>query len=262
MVISIQYANHDTQNLTGEFYDLMTSNSFLPLITRPTRVTATSATLIDNIFSNYLENCSHSMQGLMITDISDHYPIFHVNRQVKAKDTEIYMEKRVYSDKNKRDFTQALAGIDFSEISSVHGTQSAFDLFHGKLLTLLNKYFPKVRTIKKYNNRNPWLSEGLRKTIKHKNKLYYNYRKFKSVHNEVVYKAYKYKLQKPFQAAAKQYYHGLIVQYKNDMKKSCRIIKNIINQNKTPILQSTFKLNNGCIISDKKAVSEHFNVLT
>ena len=81
------------------------------------------------------------MQGLMVTDTSDHYPIFHVNRQVKAKDTEIYMEKRVYSDKNKRDFTQALAGIDFS----VHGTQSSFDLFHGKLLTLLNKYLPKVR---------------------------------------------------------------------------------------------------------------------
>ena len=66
-----------------------------------------------------------------------------MNRQVKAEDTEIYMEKRVYSDKNKRDFTQALAGVDFSEIYSVHGTQSSFDLFHGKLLTLLNKYFPK-----------------------------------------------------------------------------------------------------------------------
>ena len=199
------------------------------------------------------------MQGLMVTDISDHYPIFHVNRQVKAKDTEIYMEKRVYSDKNKRDFTQALAGVDFSQIYSVHGTQSSFDLFHGKLLTLLNKYFPKVRMKKKYNNRKPWLSEGLRQSIKHKNKLYYNYRKIKSVHNEVVYKAYKYRLQKLLQAAEKQYYHGLIVQYKNDMKKSWGIIKNIINKNKTPIFQSTFKLNNGSIISDKKAVSEHFN---
>ena len=84
------------------------------------------------------------MQGLMVTDISDHYPIFHVNLQVKARDTEIYIEKKVYSDKNKREFTQALAGVDFSEIYSVHGTQSSFDLFHGKLLTLLNWYFPKV----------------------------------------------------------------------------------------------------------------------
>ena len=66
-----------------------------------------------------------------------------MNRQVKAKDTEIYTEKRIYSDKNIRDFTQALAGVDFSEIYSVHGTQSSFGLFQGKLLTLLNEYFQK-----------------------------------------------------------------------------------------------------------------------
>ena len=89
--------------------------------------------------------------------------------------------------------------------------------------------------------------------------MYYNYRKIKSVQNKVVYKAYRYRLQKLLQAAEKEYYHGLIVQYKNDMKKSWGIIKNIINKNKTPIFQSTFKLNNGCIISDKKGVSEHFN---
>ena len=77
--------------------------------------------------------------------------------------------------------------------------------------------FQKIK--KKYNNRNPWLSEGRRKSIKHKNKLYYNNRKIKSVHNEVVYKSYKYKLQKLLQAVEKQYYHGSIVQYKNDMKK-------------------------------------------
>ena len=147
---NINLLSHETHNISGEFYDIMTSNSFLPLITRPTRLTATSATLIDNIFTNYLENSSHSMQGLMVTNILDHCPIFHVNRQVKAEDIEICMEKRIYSDKSKCDFTQALAGVDFSGIYSVHGTQSSFDLFHGELLTLLNRYFPKVR-IKKRN---------------------------------------------------------------------------------------------------------------
>ena len=38
------------------------------------------------------------------------------NRQ--AKDTEIYMEKGIYSDKNKCDFIQALAGVHLSEIYS------------------------------------------------------------------------------------------------------------------------------------------------
>ena len=37
-----------------------------------------------------------------------------MNRQVKARDTEIYIVKIIYNDKNKCDFTQALAGVDFS----------------------------------------------------------------------------------------------------------------------------------------------------
>ena len=236
----------------------MTSNSFLPLITRPTRVTATSVILIDNIFSNYLENCSHSMQGLMVTDMSDHYPIFHVNRQVKAKDTEIYMEKRVYSDKNKRDFTQALAGIDFSEIYNVHGTQSSFDLFHGKLLTLINKYFPKLRIKIKYNNRKPWLSEGLRKSIN----IRINCIIITGRLRVSTMKLYINPMNIGFRSFCKLLRNSIIMDWLFNTKmieKSWEIIKNIINKNKTPIFQSTFKLNNGSIISDKKAVSEHFN---
>ena len=46
---NINIMNYETHSLTGEFVDVMSSNALMPLITRPTRVTATSATLIDNI---------------------------------------------------------------------------------------------------------------------------------------------------------------------------------------------------------------------
>ena len=48
---------------------------FFPLITRPTRITSNTATLIDNIFTNNLLN-NFSVSGLMFCDISDHLPIF------------------------------------------------------------------------------------------------------------------------------------------------------------------------------------------
>ena len=47
---------------------------FFPLITRPTRITSNTATLIDNIFTNNLNNLSVS--GLMFCAISDDLPIF------------------------------------------------------------------------------------------------------------------------------------------------------------------------------------------
>ena len=47
---NINLLNSDTHDPTGSFLDTMYSNMLCPLITRPTRVTANSATLIDNIF--------------------------------------------------------------------------------------------------------------------------------------------------------------------------------------------------------------------
>ena len=86
---NINLLNHESHGPTGDFFYLMTSNSFLPLISRPTRITATSATLIDNIFTNYLVNCGDSCQGLLVTDVTDHYPIFHINRQMITEESEV-----------------------------------------------------------------------------------------------------------------------------------------------------------------------------
>ena len=47
----------------------MYSRMFFPLITRPTRITSNTATLIDNIFTNNLNNFSVSV--LMFCVISD-----------------------------------------------------------------------------------------------------------------------------------------------------------------------------------------------
>ena len=237
----------------------MSSNSFLPLITRPTRVTANSATLIDNIFTNHFDCSLQSSEGIFVTDITDHYPVFHINHQIFASETEIYMERTLYNQRNKQAFLQVLQETDWSDIFNIPGTQSCFNTFHDKLVSLLNKSFPKVRIKKKYNNRKPWLSDALRNSIKLKNKLYYKYRKISSVYNETCYKSYKQILQKTLIAAGKQYYHELVTRNKDNMKKSWGIIKDIINKNKNPVHRTKFKLSNGSVTTDKMSVSEHFN---
>ena len=147
-------------------------------------------------------------------------------------DSEIYIERRLYNQRNKQAFLGAIQEIDWGEIYSTHGTQSCFDIFHWKLVRLLNKCFPKVRMKMKYNNRKPWLSDALRNSIKWKNKLYYKFRKINSVYNETSYKSYKQVLQRTLLAAEKQYYHELLIMNKDNMKKSWGVIKNIINRKK------------------------------
>ena len=48
--INLNLFSHNFHSTTGEFLDVMFS--FVPLITRPTRLTSHTATLIDNIFTN------------------------------------------------------------------------------------------------------------------------------------------------------------------------------------------------------------------
>ena len=65
----INLLNYDQHVPPGELLDMLSSNGCLPLITRPTRVTPTCATLIDNIFTNNIADISHCMQGLLVTDV-------------------------------------------------------------------------------------------------------------------------------------------------------------------------------------------------
>ena len=46
--------NYNVHSPTNEFLDSLASNSFLPYILQPTRITSHSKTLIDNIFTNVI----------------------------------------------------------------------------------------------------------------------------------------------------------------------------------------------------------------
>ena len=60
---------------TGEFLEITdVFKNVYPLITRPTRLTSNRTTLIDNTFTNNLNN--FPVSGLMFCDISDHLTIF------------------------------------------------------------------------------------------------------------------------------------------------------------------------------------------
>ena len=256
---NIDILNYASHVHTAQFVDMMSSNGFLPLITRPSRVTATSATLIDNIFTNDIGDINHSVQGLFITDISDHFPVFHIAKQMEIEEKDAYIYKRLYGSQNKDNFCHAMSNISWDEISRATDTQQAFDTFHKHLVEMYNKHFPKIRVKKKYNNRKPWLSEGLKNSIKQKNKLYLKFKKVSSALNDESYKCYKRKLQQLMKVAEKKHYHDLLVEYSNDIKKSWVVIKSIINKNKKPHIQGRFKIGENLITSDKELISNKFN---
>ena len=58
------------------FLIIMNSLYLVPLITKPTRVTSSTATLIDNIFTNV----PNVISGVITSDLSDHFPVFAVQK--------------------------------------------------------------------------------------------------------------------------------------------------------------------------------------
>ena len=70
---------------TQEFVDSLFSHMFYPLINRPTRITAHSATLCDNIFTNHLTQTL--LSGILINDASDHLPVlaFILNETIPSQ---------------------------------------------------------------------------------------------------------------------------------------------------------------------------------
>ena len=60
---------------SSSYFDTMTSNLFVPHIIHPTRITSTTKTLIDNIFSNST-NYAEGISGNFTFSLSDHLAQF------------------------------------------------------------------------------------------------------------------------------------------------------------------------------------------
>ena len=231
--VNINLINHASHKNTLEYLDLIYSNGFIPVINRPTRVTSQTATLIDHILTNDFIGKS-LYQGVLLTDITDHYPIFSITHDdsIQLRDDE-YIVFRKMKQENYDQFYRCISEIDWMDVTSNSSCEHAFTLFHEKMKTCYNKSFPLQKVKRKYNNRIPWLTDDLRAAIKIKNKLYVKSKKHDTAYDKSEYSNYKYNLEKSLKLQEKYYHNNLIVKNKANMKKTWDVIKTIINKKKT-----------------------------
>ena len=255
---NINLLNTDVHLASREFLDLLFSLSFRPLITKPTRVKSNSATLIDNIFVNHSSQSLDSFQGIFYTDISDHFPIFHIDLS-SIKDKPLgSVKRRIYSQRCIERFKENLGNTDWSTLLSCNDAQQSYSMFHNHFLQVYDKSFPLKTFKNNYKNRKIWLTEGLKNSIKRKNRLYNIMLKQPTLNNEHNYKLYKRVLNRSLRLAEKEFYDKIFENNKNNLIKSWQIIKNIINKNKGIQLPTNFKINNQ-LVNDKNYIAESFN---
>ena len=87
-----------THKGTHDFLDLMLQHQLYQSITRPSRVTQTTATLIDNIFISEKFHRSFD-SAVILRDILDHLPLLCLAKQTKLLDkSPLEFESRLLSD--------------------------------------------------------------------------------------------------------------------------------------------------------------------
>ena len=169
---NISILNSQSHQPSNEFINLMVSNSLYPLISKPTRLTSATATLIDNIFTNNLEHCMNS--GIFYSDLSDHLPIFQVTHL--KLDAETPCRKRLARLINSATiaaFRSKLETIDWSVIYNSDSTNDSYDTFSSLLISAYHKSFP-LKPVYPESGRSskPWFSKGLFVSCNRKNSLF------------------------------------------------------------------------------------------
>ena len=103
--------------VSRDFTNIMNWYSLLPLISKATRITADTATLIDNIFSSFSINCT---AGAILSDICDHLPLFLVDHtwvsQKNGNSDTRNFTYRLINDSTMEDLRNKLSEVNFDRI--------------------------------------------------------------------------------------------------------------------------------------------------
>lgn len=251
----------DTHKATSDLFDTFFNNGILPTITRPTRITHTSATLIDNIYIKCHAKSTFN-SAIIITDISDHLPIFsQFGNTIQKANTVRNFKCRPMNDTQINAIIRSLETEDWQCLTNIGNINLAYDSLVTKLHNAINLHAPeKTITINKKNIiRQPWITRGLLKSIKTRDKLfktcigkprdstaYQKYLKYRNALNSL-------------RRVSKQNYFGhLLNEYRHDIRKTWKVLNTIIGRNNDKHSISDNFLIDNISVSDPRKIVDGF----
>lgn len=142
-------------NIKYHVFTLFSSCDF-----QPTRVTETSATLIDNVFTNILDKKMNS--GILCMDISDNFPIFlmtfiHATIMNIDSNPTTY---RVIKPSTINKFKELVEHLSWDTVLDHDDPQQAYTLLINEISKIYNVAFPEKRKFSKSHSKptKPWVT--------------------------------------------------------------------------------------------------------
>ena len=162
---NLDLLNMEKHKPTQEFFNMNINNQLFPTITKPTRITSTTATLLDNLMVNLSLNQNY-LSGILVDDMSDHLPCLLVLKGKRYEQKEpITITYREMKEDNILKIKKELKEIPWDSIMFSDNVDENFDIFHNQLQECISRNTTEKRITIPYKQRlkEPWMTPGIKR---------------------------------------------------------------------------------------------------
>ena len=239
---NLDLIKHSKHKVTNEFIELNLENQLLPTITKPTRITRTTTTLLDNIIVGRTFQSDYE-PSIVISDISDHLPcLLKINNPSLFLKSPTKITTRALNNEKICELNSKLMEINWDEVLGNGSTSEQYTNFENILTNCIDEVAP-YHTIKIPSNKiikEPWLSVSLHKCHKKQQQLYKKTLKSTSTEEDQnKYKTYRNKLKQIVRRAREDFYRAKCTEYRKNTSRLWKMINKMTHktQDKTNFIE-------------------------
>jgi exonuclease III len=266
---NIDLIQHDNDVHAQNISDITLSHGFTEVISKPTRITDHSATLLDHIFTNSLAKTTST--GVLINDISDHLGTFinlninstRATRSFTPKSNQPSSSYRKFSTENIARFQQLISEEAWDTVVEESDVQTKYNNFEKIYAKHYNEAFPEITSNQKRKkqrvNPKPWILPWLEEACDRKNRFYHNFVKEPTTANKTKYTKMKKFVDKHIKRAKNKYYTAYFKEHHGNSKKQWQIINSLLNRGKRKSPTTKLFSADGTVLSRPKEIANRFN---
>ena len=261
---NINLMQENRSSFANEYINLIVSNGAVPVITIPTRVTATSATLLDHIITNNMDQVINP--AVIEADITDHYPILCTVHKPKYSTTKnskmFYRDKSSFcADSFRNDLQADLCNVfEHQPELTNENFNEMFNLFSHTVLSTINIHAPLKPLSRKQKklSQKPWITKGILTSIKKKRAMFKSHFLSDNLEKKLYFKKYMNKLTKIKALSKKSYFTTELKINQKDPRKIWDILRSALPASSKRAPVTSLKIN-GRIVSNQQVITEQFN---
>ena len=217
------------------------------LIKDPTRVTASSSTLIDIVLTSDPGIIKDS--GVLDITISDHFLVYAVLDLKTPKPKAHYITTRSYKNYTADQFCSDISRIPWNILDLKDSLDDKVDGFNDLFLACLNCHAPII-SVKLKRKSVPYITDDIKKLISARSNLHKIARQSGSLNDWNAFKQQRCKVKVALKKAETDYYNHQIISNKNSSASLWKTIRRALPQKSNPDRQYT---------KDTSVLAEEFN---